>query len=936
MPGLSEGGYVGARWWKVDFHSHTPASIDYGGGPDQAQLKSTTPEDWLLTYMRAKIDAVVVTDHNSGEWIDRLKLSLSTDEIREHPDFRTLYVFPGVEMTASGGVHVLGIFDLHETGAKITYLMGSCKNPGIQGDPASTCEDSAESVVKKIFEAGGVAILAHVDTVKGAFTELPGATLVPLVEKTPLYAYEQIDPAVPLPQVVAARVSTWAQVVGSDSHHLNPGSQQGSRFPGSHYTWVKMDTPNLEGLRLALLDGNGLSVKRFDSVAGNPNEPPELWIEGMVVSNASVMGRGNPLRIAFSPRLDVIVGGRGSGKSTLVEMMRVGTGRSDELPSALQGPLADYYGEQRMKEGKGAYTPNTRVEITLNSHGTRFRLDIAAPTLDVTTLRQEENGDWVPSVGSIHDRFPVRIFSQKQIYEMATNRAGLLRQVDQHESVEYDAWKEAWDRLTSEFFDLGRKLRELEKRVNERPKTVGALEDVDRKLKVFETMGHEAILKEHNRRQAQFGQFKEAFEDLANIVKSTEALLPELKLSEFDASLFDMADPYELEAKALFDEARSVVEDYQKEFRERAASLAVYAVSLKEKVRETQFFDAVKMAGSKYRELTNELAEQGVANLNLYGALVQQQQILRKTLSDIDALPPTIKGLSERRTTLLAEIEAWRREITRRRQEFLVATVGGNPLIRMSVTHCGSDPVTTELQWRQVLSKPTNMQEPWLSDDGKQGMVAELYLALPKERLAAETEISERVAKLKREVEQLSENKNSQNRKQWITTYFRFLPPETLDHVRLWWPEDSLEIDFRVSEHGNDYKPVRDGSPGQRTAAVLAFLLSYGTEPMILDQPEDDLDNHLIYDLIVTQLRENKKRRQVIVVTHNANIVVNGDAEYVIPMEYRGGQCRVAKPTGAGSLQSTAIRDEVCRVMEGGRVAFEKRYRRMYLDSHRV
>lgn len=95
---------------------------------------------------------------------------------------------------------------------------------------------------------------------------------------------------------------------------------------------------------------------------------------------------------------------------------------------------------------------------------------------------------------------------------------------------------------------------------------------------------------------------------------------------------------------------------------------------------------------------------------------------------------------------------------------------------------------------------------------------------------------------------------------------------------------------------------------------------------MVLDQPEDDLDNHLIYDLIVRQLREKKRHRQLIVVTHNPNIVVNGDAELVLALDVRSGQTRIAQ---RGGLQEQAVRDEICRVMEGGREAFELRYRRI-------
>ena len=107
---------------------------------------------------------------------------------------------------------------------------------------------------------------------------------------------------------------------------------------------------------------------------------------------------------------------------------------------------------------------------------------------------------------------------------------------------------------------------------------------------------------------------------------------------------------------------------------------------------------------------------------------------------------------------------------------------------------------------------------------------------------------------------------------------------------------------------------------------MLAFLLAHGREPLVLDQPEDDLDNHLIYGLVVQQIRANKLRRQLIIVTHNPNIVVNGDAELIYALEFEKGQCRVKN---SGSLQDQSMREEVCQVMEGGKEAFERRYQRL-------
>ena len=116
--------YPGARWWKFDFHTHSPASEDYGKGPRQHSLREITPRDWLLGFMRAEIDCIAVTDHNSGDWVDRLKGALL--ELRQggHKEFRPLHLFPGVEITANSGVHVLALLDVNRESADVAALLG--------------------------------------------------------------------------------------------------------------------------------------------------------------------------------------------------------------------------------------------------------------------------------------------------------------------------------------------------------------------------------------------------------------------------------------------------------------------------------------------------------------------------------------------------------------------------------------------------------------------------------------------------------------------------------------------------------------------------------------------------------------------------------------------------------------------------------------------
>ena len=302
-----EWAYPGARWWKFDFHTHTPASADYGKGENQESLRQITPEDWLLGFMRAGVDCVAVTDHNSGEWIDKLQEALKG--LDNHPDFRPLHLFPGVEITANVGIHVLALFDTGKGTADINGLLGAVRYQGVRGHSDRAADASAIEVLKAIAENDAIAIPAHVDGSSGAW-KLPGSSLGPLLDRSDLLAMEVVHPASDPPELYRQRRLPMAEVLGSDSHHPAPGLEE--RLPGSHFTWVKMAEPSLEGLRLALLDGPGFSILRSDDPDPfDPNKLPTHFIECIEISDARYMGRGEPARFEFSPWLNALVGGRG-------------------------------------------------------------------------------------------------------------------------------------------------------------------------------------------------------------------------------------------------------------------------------------------------------------------------------------------------------------------------------------------------------------------------------------------------------------------------------------------------------------------------------------------------------------------------------------------------------------------------------------------------
>ena len=112
-------------------------------------------------------------------------------------------------------------------------------------------------------------------------------------------------------------------------------------------------------------------------------------------------------------------------------------------------------------------------------------------------------------------------------------------------------------------------------------------------------------------------------------------------------------------------------------------------------------------------------------------------------------------------------------------------------------------------------------------------------------------------------------------------------------------------------------------SLGQQQSVLLALILSSGSNrPLIIDQPEDNLDGEFIYSTLVPVLRRAKERRQVIIVTHNPNVAVLGDAEQIIVMKAVNDRGTIV---ARGSIDHEATRDDACAILEGAREAFLRR-----------
>lgn len=921
----------GAKWWRVDFHTHTPHSWDaYRTMKSKTGAPTISEQEWLLAHMAAGLDAVVVTDHNGGGWIDGLKLEYQLLAAAKPPGFRPLAIFPGFELTVGDGFHLLVILDPSEGTAQVTSLLGAVGYPiSEHGNHEGKTQKSAMDSFKKLLEHDCILVPAHVNGKKGLLHDrllkLPDCSFEGI---EPNSAVLQIDPrsrAAILEHADVFALECWwsgkpkwdlgdeapkgklfSTVFGSDSHATGEVARRS--------TWVRMAEPTLEGLRVPLLDGDP-SVQPF--VAGEmPGPNANCRIVGITISDTRHIGRTQPERIDFNPSLNAIIGGRGTGKSSILELIRKTTKRGEDSWRTDPDIRKTYDDLIRSMTGDPL---KPVVELDYELHGQIFQLRWSKADGYALSERKQD-GSFSPAVGAgeaWETRFPMRIFSQKQLYAFRKQTAALLDEVDAAPQLGVPEWKRIWERNAGEFVQLRAKIAALDSELGQRANLQAQIEDKQRAIRVLEDAGHKTVLQQLALRRRQRGELEkwdESSEPLAAAIEEVTAMLalPPLALTQGNpagAEETDLGGASEKFRAELAKEAAILRETGQRIKTARAAWLSE-RVNCGWQQRNDE-------SEAAYKQLIESLAGKTSVQPEQYGQLVQQEQVLKKQIEKLDAKASERDTLGLRADALLQEIRTHRALLSMYRSEFLGKLLNDQSNLKATLKPRG-DISGGISDLRSILGR-----EPGVADAEFENIAT--FLSAADET----ADLDARVEKLKAAL--IHANRTGElppdaagfywNRP--FLSHLKTRTTEDMSKVRLWFPPDDLDLRYRQSGSGK-FKKLEDASAGQVTAAVLAFILAQGDEPLLLDQPEDDLDNQLIYDLIVRELRANKQRRQVIVVTHNPNIVVNGNADLVIPLHVPSGQTSIPV---RGALQDGEVRKWVCDIMEGGREALERRFR---------
>ncbi len=901
----------GAKWWKFDFHNHTPASFDFG--KDDPDHKSITPENWLLMYMAEGIDCVAITDHNSGKWIDLLKNALTgMENANPKPDgYRKLHLFPGVEITANGNIHILALFDISADTTNINALLGAV---GLSADSFGTSNSvttmSVESVINEIHKAGGIAIPAHVDQASGLFKSQQGHTLEQTLAVEGLLAIELVDNAYIKPDVYRQSKLQLAEVIGTDSHIKEQ--------VGTNFTWVKMGNPSLDALKLALHDRED-GIIRKDEINYDPNlVSNRYFIKSLSVSKGFKAGNRTPLKTEFSPWLNSVIGGRGSGKSSLLNYLRIALSRTDEMPKEVQLEF-DKFKQVGSKNGTGMLRNDTSIEVEIFKDGKLYLITWNSASF---LLKEYDyaHGNWkiLDKVSNIKELFPIQIFNQKELYALTRDPSKLIELIDsQFDKSEWESTKET---LLNQWISERAKRRQLISAISEEANIKAQLRSINNKISLFESSEYREILNNFNK-LSEVNRFiaetNLTFSNFVSKLREFEHTIPKITIPDvISETIDDNSLNFIIEMSSALNNVKTKISD-------TFDLLAPYTENLKAQLKRLPWFEQFEAAKQAYTDIEASMEELGTES---YEDLLQRRSSLTEKLDSISFQIIELVSLNNKLDRLYTNIIENEKELRVKRKDIISRWEAfedeHNPFLIIELLPM-SNVENAESSFRELLRKSSGEFSNDIYTVDEDNNISKGIIA----RIINEDEAS-RWDKRKIEIESFisateTDKKNLDLRLAKHLDSLKQNTPEDIDRLLVWVPEDKLDLKFRKQGKLED---IQSGSAGERTAGMLGLLLALNDIPLIIDQPEDDLDTKLISNFVVEGFKKLKKKRQLVIVTHNPNIAVNANSDNVIYMNFVNGQIVNA---GNNALQDKTIRNAVCEVMEGGRDALNKRYYRI-------
>ena len=861
----------GAQWVRSDFHLHTRADREFKFTGNDSFYNSS----YVDALENAGIQLGVITNHNKFN-INEFRA------LRKTALKKGIALLPGVELSVSdgaNGIHTLVVFSddwLADGHDHINPFLGVAfegKVPAQYEQENGRSSLSLLETIKKLesYHRDFFLVFAHVEAPSGLWAELDGGRLAELgrneffrrrtlgFQKVRTYSKPK-ERSKPCRAKAQQHLGDWypAELEGCDAKGIEDIGQ-------GKACYLKLGELTFEAVKFALSDPAA-------RVATQPAKHQASHVRSIHFDGGILDGR----TLHFSSELNTLIGIRGSGKSSILEAVRY----------ALDIPRGEKSQDTKYKDELIRHTLGSGGKVTLTA------VDVYGQEFTISRIFREASnvylgGKLQPGV-SIREtvlRSPI-YFGQKDL--SSTGEGFETDLVEKLVGEQLRGLRDEIDNQRQRVRETVQRWLKLSNTVEQRRDYETQLNDANFRLAKFAEHGVADKLQKRlgfqqdatalNRMRERSGSFLIALsqligeheDDLRNVTSYVSKQNSDFFVAYY-AEFSRLVDLIE-KLKKIEEEARAIagcLETKQGEF-EGARK------SLQEEFAQVE------------RQLAQELKQTGMAAIQPDDFLAQQQ---RKTKAEqmLEALAKQQSQQASIRDAMFAEInklnELWLQEFTTIKVE-LDRVNASHTALQITADFKGDKEAA--ISFMQQLFKGSNIRESTLrsvmegyADFG--GLLREFPAALAK----------------------VGSNPEAFGR-----TFI-----QNIIELVTWQVPNRFVISYRGKE-------LKHHSLGQRASALLLYVLSQRqNDVIIIDQPEDDLDNQTIYDDVIKLLRAMKAYAQFIFVTHNANFPVLGDAEQVHACEYQDEKVIVQ----SGSIDARPVQDAIINIMEGGQEAFNRR-----------
>lgn len=848
----------GTEWIRADFHLHTRADKEFSYLGEDDRFIS----DYVKKLVDENIKLGVITNHNKFDLNEYRALKKKAKQ-------NNIVILPGVELSVkegANGIHCIIVFKDEDWIKGKTETINQFLDEvfkGIQNseNENTRCNKDLAGTIESLdsYNQDYFIQMAHIEQKSGFLVECDGGLIKSL--STNKWFRDKV--------LGFQKGRTWDKMKQLEE-------------------WMGYIPPYVEGSDCKSIDEIGKGAKSFIKIGDGSFDSVILafkdhenrisleekqYSHGYIKTIEFIGGKMKDQKIHLSPELNSLIGIRGSGKSSIIEAIRYAL---DMLPSK-----SDH--EYKTDVVNNLLESGGQVIIELQDHyKNHYKIK---RTLGESPHIFDDNGQLVGAKINSILQAPM-YFGQKDLSYMNNGfELELLKKLVGKETKDTQIRLAGIDSLLSNEI---KNLFESEDKVNTLPDLRKSLSDTQHKIKIFEEKGLSSKLSKQVHFQKDEVKIKNIHELVNNFKNNIDELIASKNLKELtENESLESAEVPELFAK-LSEEIFNVI-NTKKVINKLLEQVNISSDKIKEYLDDIRV--TIVSLEEEFAEIKREI---NIPNLNPddFAILKVDEDKIKKSIQKVieqeeerGKIESKIRSLSEERNQLLLkEFKVYQAEI---------AKINFNQSsLELSIEFKGNK--ETFLNKLKELFRGSNINQPAyinISESFSDFVSFIIDVLLDNSKIVSTLITDAQLSKVKDKIQE-----------------------EYTEQITIRTP-NQIEIKY----HG---KPIAKHSIGQRASALVLFILSQKHNNLIMiDQPEDDLDNQVIYNEIISKVKERKPEVQFIFATHNANIPVLGDSEQVIAVSYDERSMEVK----TGSIDNKEIQNKIVDIMEGGQEAFNKR-----------